>query len=662
MWSYKEMKAFMKLTFVRQCAGFAVGLSLFAGCAKPSAQTQPQTVVAPTAVPAVTPQSPQPFAGDPTAGPQAGGEGPTIEGRVPPTQPANMSPGVDEVARLAQGGVSEDVIIAYIQKYPGGFNVTADQIVYLNDLGVTSNVVTAMLKHDGVSGPAPASTAPPAAVASQPQVVSNLPQNMPANPALPPVVTPAATPPPSTEVSYFYDSLSPYGSWMFVSGYGWCWQPTAAVVEVGWRPYCERGRWYWSDSGWFWHSDYSWGWAPFHYGRWYMHPRCGWIWTPGVEWGPAWVSWRYSEGYCGWAPLPPEAIWTPGVGFLFHGRHVGFEFDFGLAPAHYAFVSVGNFCDPYPFRHIVPRTQVVNIYHRTTVVNNYTVVNKTIVNRGVGRDTIARASHTEIRQVRVQPTSFATVGDRAGRIERRGNDLVAYRPQLPKEPPVRPTVIHERMVEQARVARESTATANVARPSRGTVSEPAVRPGATTSRSTPAPVVRTPEERRPAVVERRPPVVTPPHTEAERVERSRSQPAPVARANEAPARTEVRTPEPRTPAPAPRTEVRTAPVAPRVQATPARPVYPETRAAEPRTVTPRAQPYMSPRYNEQNGAHYNTPAYGAPSYSAPAYQRPEYSTPHPATPENHRSNPAPSHSGGGGGGGPVRDGGRGYRH
>ena len=68
--------------------------------------------------------------------------------------------------------------------------------------------------------------------------------------------------------------------------------------------------------GWYWMSDYSWGWAPFHYGRWFHHARFGWCWMPDTVWGPSWVTWRYSDDYCGWAPLPPGAIYRAGVGFF----------------------------------------------------------------------------------------------------------------------------------------------------------------------------------------------------------------------------------------------------------------------------------------------------------------------------------------------------------
>jgi hypothetical protein len=35
----------------------------------------------------------------------------------------------------------------------------------------------------------------------------------------------------------------------------------------------------------------------------------GWVWVPDDAWGPGWVDGRYSEGYVGWAPMPPEGEW-----------------------------------------------------------------------------------------------------------------------------------------------------------------------------------------------------------------------------------------------------------------------------------------------------------------------------------------------------------------
>ena len=146
---------------------------------------------------------------------------------------------------------------------------------------------------------------------------------------------------------------TPYGTWVDVDGYGRCWRPSVVVYNPGWQPYCDHGHWVYTDCGWYWFSDYSWGWAPFHYGRWFRDPRWGWCWAPDTVWGPSWVTWRYSDNYCGWAPLPPRAVYREGVGFFYNGVAVGVGFDFGLSWNCFAFVPIGHFCDPHPCRYCV---------------------------------------------------------------------------------------------------------------------------------------------------------------------------------------------------------------------------------------------------------------------------------------------------------------------
>ena len=58
------------------------------------------------------------------------------------------------------------------------------------------------------------------------------------------------------------------------------------------------------------------GWATYHYGRWGFSNRVGWFWVPGSRWAPAWVSWRSSNDYLAWAPLPP----TPDEGLSINIR------------------------------------------------------------------------------------------------------------------------------------------------------------------------------------------------------------------------------------------------------------------------------------------------------------------------------------------------------
>ena len=100
----------------------------------------------------------------------------------------------------------------------------------------------------------------------------------------------------------FYDQLSPYGQWIEYSNYGYVWIPDAGPDFV---PYSTNGHWILSDDGWVWDSDYNWGWAAFHYGRWSFSDSFGWFWVPDNEWGPAWVNWREADGYYGWSPMEP---------------------------------------------------------------------------------------------------------------------------------------------------------------------------------------------------------------------------------------------------------------------------------------------------------------------------------------------------------------------
>ncbi len=106
----------------------------------------------------------------------------------------------------------------------------------------------------------------------------------------------------------FQQTLAPYGSWVNDADYGQVWLPAVAIVGADFLPYYSNGHWVLSEYGWTWVSDWSWGWGPFHYGRWLRMSSRGWCWVPGTTWGPAWVSWRSGGGYVGWAPLPPRGV------------------------------------------------------------------------------------------------------------------------------------------------------------------------------------------------------------------------------------------------------------------------------------------------------------------------------------------------------------------
>ena len=111
----------------------------------------------------------------------------------------HASPWVDEVERLTKAGIDEGVILSYVINSAGTFNLTADQIVRLKNIGVSPQVVNAMIQHDPelISGARPLTAGSPpslpaafqAALAahSQPVVASATPSTASAEPPRAPV-------------------------------------------------------------------------------------------------------------------------------------------------------------------------------------------------------------------------------------------------------------------------------------------------------------------------------------------------------------------------------------------------------------------------------------------------------------------------------------------
>lgn len=342
-----------------------------------------------------------------------------------PIYPPNLrvSQAMNEVIRLAQAGVDESVILTYVTNSTATFLLGAEEIVYLHDIGVPGSVVTAMMQRDQMLRTAYANAAGAAPVVQT---------NEPAVAVAPSYVNaPQSTAAPTEVVSedYFDETLSPYGTWIEVEGYGRCWRPTVAVTVSTWQPYVDRGRWIYTDAGWYWLSDYSWGSVAFHYGRWFNHPRWGWCWWPDRVWAPSWVTWRYDDDYCGWAPLPPNSIYTPGIGFTYFGRSVGWSFDFGLHYGSFVFVPWNRFCDPYPYRHRLAYNYCEPIFNRSVVINNVALGNNRIVhNRGIPKERVVERARQDIRTVNLREERIRPGNIRPERLERDGSTLVVSRP------------------------------------------------------------------------------------------------------------------------------------------------------------------------------------------------------------------------------------------
>lgn len=255
--------------------------------------------------------------------------------------------------------------------------------------------------------------APPPAVGtpasmSPAAILANLPDSSafpPPEPEPDPVANTIAVQQPAVrQVQEFYAPLAPYGSWVDLPAYGRVWQPAVTVIDLGWRPYCHNGRWIFTDCGWHWHSGYSWGWAPFHYGRWCYVNRYRWVWVPDTVWAPAWVSWRHTDTHCGWAPLPPGARFRIGFGFMVENADSAFDVQFGLTAQHYVFIRNNHFGDRDLVRVFLRGPDRDLVFRNSSHVRNSHVWNdqdRRIHNFGPGREWAERATKRPLRPVQV---------------------------------------------------------------------------------------------------------------------------------------------------------------------------------------------------------------------------------------------------------------------
>ena len=218
------------------------------------------------------------------------------------------------------------------------------------------------------------------------------------------------------EPGYFYGPLSTHGEWLEVDPGFFAWRPRH--VQYGWRPYL-NGHWSWTDFGWYWVSSEPFGWAVFHYGRWYDDDYYGWIWVPDRTWGPAWVEWRYNDDYLGWAPLPPYASFSINMGIRFTTRW--------LAPYHYwSFVRYRHFTSPTIVHQVLPREYARRLMGTTRSAGRYDFDGDRIINRGVDRGIVERRGGNT-RIVRTDVRESGSVGERVIR-DRNQERIEVYRP------------------------------------------------------------------------------------------------------------------------------------------------------------------------------------------------------------------------------------------
>ena len=186
-----------------------------------------------------------------------------------------------------------------------------------------------------------------------------------------------------------YEDLNANGDWRNTAD-GPVWTPH---VAVGWTPYHD-GHWAWVEPwGWTWIDDESWGFAPFHYGRW-AYADNSWGWYPGVVaprpyYAPALVAFVGGGGFgvgvsvggggglVGWFPLGPREVYYP---------------SYHVSEGYTRQVNVTN-------------TRITNINFTNINVTNINYVNRNAV-VAVPQNSFASAQSVQRAAVRVDPNQM----------------------------------------------------------------------------------------------------------------------------------------------------------------------------------------------------------------------------------------------------------------
>lgn len=113
------------------------------------------------------------------------------------TPSPNLSPDLQEVIKLSQQKMSDDVITSYIKNTGKTYKLGADDIIYLNSQGVSQAVIATLLQNSASTSPV-STTPPPITPLPAADATSSAPQPPPLDassaPVSPPVPTPVSAP------------------------------------------------------------------------------------------------------------------------------------------------------------------------------------------------------------------------------------------------------------------------------------------------------------------------------------------------------------------------------------------------------------------------------------------------------------------------------------
>jgi hypothetical protein len=146
----------------------------------------------------------------------------------------------------------------------------------------------------------------------------------------------------------------------------------------------------------------------------------GWVWVPGTEWAPAWVAWRYTDDYVGWAPLPPSAGWDVSAGLRFSDVN-------SIQPNYYSFVPQTHFLDVNINVQLTSVARNVTLYQRSRDATRFEVREGRPVNLGVDVVQVEKVVRRPVPRTKIVDVASPDLGN--GRPAGKGN-VGYYRPAV----------------------------------------------------------------------------------------------------------------------------------------------------------------------------------------------------------------------------------------
>jgi len=149
------------------------------------------------------------------------------------------------------------------------------------------------------------------------------------------------------------------------------------------------------------------------------------------------VTWRWSNIYIGWAPLPPDIAFMMRINAL----------PYSLPHYYWVFVEGRYFWNPYLYRYTLPYERNVTIINYTTIRTNIYVENLRVINRGIDTDVVRRVTKRELTKRQLKDLNKPEIS----RVEAREAEI--FRPTIKKNKAAKPKKVLSKEEAKVKISR-----------------------------------------------------------------------------------------------------------------------------------------------------------------------------------------------------------------